>query len=213
MLYGENLHISAKGIKFTDKHGRELGLSQAVAKATVRIYNWWLDFALMLVHLVFDLVPLHFVRALVFSLAGGRIGPGSVIHMSARFFHPQGVTIGADTIIGYRVFLDGRASLVIGNHVDMASEVMIYNSEHDLKAADFHAREEPVTIKDYVFIGPRAIILPGVTIGRGAVVAAGAIVTKDVPDFSIVGGVPAQVIGHRKNTNPNYRLGRARLFQ
>ncbi|KKQ96441.1 MAG: Acetyltransferase, partial [Candidatus Woesebacteria bacterium GW2011_GWA1_39_12] len=70
-----------------------------------------------------------------------------------------------------------------------------------------------VEIKDYVFIGPRAIILPGVSIGRGAVVAAGAVVTKNVPDFAIVGGVPAKVIGERKNKNLNYRLGRARLFQ
>ncbi len=68
-------------------------------------------------------------------------------------------------------------------------------------------------IGDYVFIGPRAIILPGVKIGRGAVVAAGAVVTKDVPEFSIVGGVPAKQIGERKNKNLTYRLGRARLFQ
>ena len=102
---------------------------------------------------------------------------------------------------------------MIGNHVDIASSVMIYNSEHDLEKADFSARTEPVKIEDYVFIGPRAIILPGVKIGKGAVVAAGAVVTEDVPDFAIVGGVPAKVIGERKNKNPNYRLGRARLFQ
>jgi len=64
-----------------------------------------------------------------------------------------------------------------------------------------------------VFIGPRAIIMPGVKIGRGAVVAGGAVVTKDVPDFAIVGGVPAKVIGERKNKDPHYNLGRARLFQ
>ena len=90
---------------------------------------------------------------------------------------------------------------------------MIYNSEHDLEAEDFVAIEEPVKIGDYCFIGPRAIILPGVTIGKGAVVAAGAVVTKDVDDFAIVGGVPAKVIGERKNKNLKYRLGRARLFQ
>ena len=66
---------------------------------------------------------------------------------------------------------------------------------------------------DYVFIGPRVIILPGVKIGKGAVVAAGAVVTKDVSEFTIVGGVPAKEIGERKNKKPNYKLGRARLFQ
>ena len=130
-----------------------------------------------------------------------------------NFFMPKNISIGEDTIIGDHAFLDGRAKLKIGSHVDVASSVMIYNSEHDLHSSAFEAIESPVVIEDYVFIGPRAIILSGVKIGKGAVVAAGAVVAKDVPDFTIVGGVPAKVIGERSNKNPNYRLGRARLFQ
>ena len=133
--------------------------------------------------------------------------------MGARFFNPKGVEIGADTMVGDHAFLDGREKLKIGSHVDIASQVLIYNSEHNLDAEDFHAVNEPVEIGDYVFIGPRAIILPGVKIGKGAVIAAGAVVTKDVPNFAIVGGVPAKVIGERKNKDPHYVLGRARLFQ
>jgi maltose O-acetyltransferase len=90
---------------------------------------------------------------------------------------------------------------------------MVYNSEHDLSDSNFKATSEPVYIKDYVFIGPRAIILPGVTINKGAVVGAGAVVTKDVGEYSIVGGVPAKVIGERTNKKPSYKLGRPRLFQ
>jgi len=97
--------------------------------------------------------------------------------------------------------------------VDIASQVMIYNSEHDVHSDDMRPIEAPVVIEDYVFIGPRAIILPGVTIHRGAVVAAGAVVTKDIPEKAIVGGVPAQIIGERKLTDFKYRLGRFRLFQ
>lgn len=133
--------------------------------------------------------------------------------MWASFFNPGNILIGEDTIIGDHAFLDGRAELKIGNHVDLASSVMIYNSEHDLESVDFHAREEAVEIGDYCFIGPRVIILPGVKIGKGAVIAAGAVVSKNVPDFAIAGGVPAQIIGERRNKNPKYRLGRARLFQ
>jgi len=177
-----------------------------------RVFNYILDFELLLVSWV-GLVPFHLLRLFFYSLAGLKIGKGSRIHIGARFFYPANVKIGEDSILGGNIFLDGRDKLIIGNHVDIASEVMIYNSEHDINSEDFHAISAPVEIGDYVFIGPRAIILPGVKIGKGAVVAAGAVVTKDVGQFQIVGGVPAKVIGERKNRNPHYKLGRARLFQ
>ena len=192
--------------------GKELSLIEVFHKITNRFYNYWLDFELMLLRWTGH-VPFHSVRKLCYSLAGMKIGNGSTLHMWASFFNPGNITIGEGTIIGDHAFLDGRATLKIGNHVDIASSVMIYNSEHDLASDDFKATNEPVEIGDYVFIGPRAIILPGVKIGKGAVVGAGAVVTKDVPDFTVVGGVPAQVIGERKNKNPKYKLGRARLFQ
>jgi maltose O-acetyltransferase len=158
-------------------------------------------------------VPSHTARLISYKIAGIKIGKKSRIHMGARFYQPRGIEIGEDTIIGDHVFLDGRAKLKIGNHTDIASEVMIYNSEHDIESETFKPREEKVEIGDYVFIGPRVIVLPGVKIGKGAVLAAGAVVTKDVPDFAIVGGVPAKIIGERKNRDLRYKLGRARLFQ
>lgn len=192
--------------------GRKLGFSQARLKILNRIYNYFLDFGLMFLRWVGH-VPFHFIRLSFYKLFGLKIGKYSTIHMWANFFQPKNIEIGEGTIIGNNVFLDGRKSLKIGNHVDIASYVMIYNSEHDINSTDFKAIEEPVEIKDYVFIGPGVIILPGVTIGKGAVIAAGAVVTKGVSDFQIVGGVPAKVIGERKNKNLKYRLGRARLFQ
>jgi maltose O-acetyltransferase len=133
--------------------------------------------------------------------------------MGTQFFYPANISIGEGSIIGQNAILDGRDKLIIGKYVDIASEVMIYNSEHDINSQDFKAITAPVEIGDFCFIGPRAIVLPGVKIGKGAVVGAGAVVTKDVPQFAIVGGVPAQVIGERKIKNPEYKLGRARLFQ
>jgi maltose O-acetyltransferase len=133
--------------------------------------------------------------------------------MGANFFHPRGIKIGHNSIIGNSCFLDGRGDLKIGNHVDIASEVLIYTDEHDINSESFGNSFAPVTIGDYVFIGPRAIILPGVNIGKGAVIAAGAVVTKSVPDFEIWGGVPAKKISTRQISNPQYKLGRPMLFQ
>lgn len=197
---------------FKDRTGRELSAKEVWPKIRNRLYNYWLDFELMLLRWLGH-VPCHWTRRFFYRLAGVKIGKGSTIHMWANFFYPPGVSIGEDTIIGDHAFLDGRASLTIGNHVDIASQVLIYNSKHDIHDPEFKPVSEPVEIGDYVFIGPRAIIQPGVQIGRGAIVAAGAVVSKDVPDFAIVGGVPAQVIGERQLKDPHYRLGRARLFQ
>lgn len=197
---------------FTDKTGKKLTLEQAVPKIINRFYNYILDFELMVLRWVGN-IPLHLFRKFFYKLAGIKIGRGSTIHMWANFFDPTNIVIGEDTIVGDHIFLDGRETLKIGDHVDIASEVMIYNSEHNLESEGFEATNGKVEIGDYVFIGPRAIILPEVKIGKGAIVAAGAVVTKDVPEFAIVGGVPAKIIGERKNKNLNYRLGRARLFQ
>jgi len=197
---------------FKDKMGRKLTLAEAWQKILNRLYNYWLDFQLMLLRWVGH-IPSHCFRRFCYRLSGIKIGKGSTIHMWANFFNPKGIEIGEDTIIGDHCFLDGRAPIKIGNHVDIASQVLIYNSKHDINDPEFKAVEAPVEIEDYVFIGPRAIIMPGKKIGRGAVVAAGAIVTHDVPPGKIVAGVPARIIGERKLKNFKYRLGRARLFQ
>lgn len=162
-------------------------------------------------------IPSHHVRRLCYRIENMEIGRGSTIHMGAVFYNISNIKIGKDSIIGENAVLDGRDKLTIGDHVDIASEVMIYNSQHDINSEDFAKVEEvilePVEIGDYVFIGPRAIILPGVKIGKGAIVGAGAVVTKDVGEFEIVGGVPAKKIGERKNRDPHYKLGRAAWFR
>lgn len=212
MLYLEHINITTKGIIFRDKMGKSLNLEQAFKKGMNRLFNYILDIELLIIRIT-GFIPCHFIRSLIYKAAGVKIGPKSYIHMGAQFFYPANVKIGEGTIIGQNVFLDGRDKLTIGDHVDITSEVMIYNSEHDINSEDFHAVCASVEIGDYVFIGPRAIIMPGVKVGRGAVVAAGAVVTRDILEYTIVGGVPAEVIGERKLKNLHYHLGRARLFQ
>lgn len=216
MLFSEHLTISLKrglpNIAFRDKMGHPLSLSQACKKFFNRLFSYILDIELFIVRIA-GFIPIYGFRYLIYKAAGVKLAASAHIHMGAQFFYPANCSIGDGTIIGQNAFLDGRDMLVIGNHVDIASEVMIYNSEHDINSEDFLATTSPVEIGDYVFIGPRAIILPGVKIGRGAVIGAGAVVTKDVEEMAIVGGVPAEKIGERKVGDPHYRLGRARLFQ
>lgn len=195
-----------------DKYGNKLSWSQAQPKIKDRIYNYWLDFELLLLTIIGN-IPISALRSYSYEICGMKLGKGSVIHLWARFYEPKNIEIGDDTQIGDNCFLDGRDKLKIGNHVDIASQVLIYNEEHNIGSLDFEASCSPVEIGDYVFVGPRSIILPGVKIGKGAVVAAGAVVTKNVPEFAIVAGIPAVKIGDRQNKNPNYKLGRARLFQ
>ncbi len=212
MLYLEHISISDKGIVIQDKNGQTLSLAVSLKKGLIRLWNYLLDLELLVLRIT-GWIPVYLIRYLIYISAGIKIHPSSHIHMGAQFFNPTNIKIGRGCILGQNIFLDGRDKLVIGDYVDIASEVMIYNSQHDINDENFSATSAAVIIEDYVFIGPRVIILPGVKVGKGAVVAAGAVVTSDVAAFSIVGGVPAKIIGERKLKDPHYKLGRARLFQ
>ncbi len=197
---------------FKNKNNQYLTWNQVVKKVFIRIKTIFLELTVFFLHLI-GLIPVHCIRRFFYRLSGIKIGRGSAIHMGAKFYNPRNIVIGEDTIIGEGVVLDGRSKLIIGNHVDIASEVMIYNSEHDINDENFKAMTQPVIIEDYVFIGPRVIILPGVKIGKGAIVGAGAVVTKDVPPFTVVGGAPAKTIGERRLKQLKYKLGRASWFR
>ena len=196
----------------TDKTGKRLSPAEIFKKIFSRISNIILELKIFLIY-VFSYIPSHTFRKLIYRLGGMKIGFGSTLHMGIKFYETKNIIIGQDTIIGENSVLDGRDELRIGNHVAIASEVMIYNSQHDVNDENFNAINKPILIGDYVFIGPRAIILPGVKIGRGAIVGAGAVVTKDVLENTIVGGIPAHEIGLRNLKELKYKLGRARLFR
>jgi maltose O-acetyltransferase len=142
-------------------------------------------------------LPSNHLRCFFWGCIGVRIGDHSSIHRNCRFYLPNRVCIGNNSVILRDVLLDGRMGLVIGSNVNISEGVVIFSLQHDLSSPDFKQRGARVEIGDRVFIGARAIILPGVVIGNNAVVAAGAVVTHEVPPYTIVGGVPARVIGKR----------------
>jgi len=139
------------------------------------------------------------------------IGPRSSIFMDAWFDTRGNFRIGSDSVINQRCRLDNRGGITIGDNVSLAAETCVLTADHDVRTTDNRGRERPIKIDDYAFVGTRAMILPGVTIGRGAVVAAGAVVTRDVEPYTIVAGVPAKAIGQRPR-ELGYASGYRRLF-
>jgi acetyltransferase-like isoleucine patch superfamily enzyme len=126
-----------------------------------------------------------------------RIGKNSFIMKHVYIMTPQQLTIGDYSHINRGCTLDARGTIKIGNNVSVSHNVSIMSGSHDCNSVNFRGRFLPIRIDDYVWIGTGAIILQGVTIGKGAVVCAGAVVTKDVDPYDVVAGIPAKTIKQR----------------
>lgn len=125
-----------------------------------------------------------------------------VIYHGAELREPANISMARGTIIGDNAVLDGRNGIHIGEDVIFASNVKIWTEQHDHEDPWFRCSTQPhgaVVIDRHAWIGPNTTILHSVHIGEGAVVAAGAVVTKDVPPFAIVAGIPAKKIGERNH--------------
>ena len=159
-------------------------------------------------------IPCYWIRHIWMRIMGVKLGKGSSLLRHVHFLCPWNVYIGDHTIINSFCQLDGRglAKIYIGNNVDIAQETNIWTLEHDPNSDNHQTRGGDVIVEDNVWISSRVTILPGVHIGKGAVVASGAVVTKDVPEKAIVGGVPAKIIGNRTN-ELSYKLKYRPFFQ
>lgn len=140
-------------------------------------------------------------RTQVLRIAGFRLGAGTIVFDMPEFtgvgrIHER-LTVGEQCLISWGCYLDLEAPVSVGDRVGFSPMVSVITSAHDIgssynRVGRLQAR--PVVIEDGVWLGVRCTILPGVTVHRGAVVAAGAVVTKDVPPDTVVGGVPARVL-------------------
>lgn len=157
-------------------------------------------------------IPSHYLRLAFYRrIMGFQLAEEVTIHLGARFDCARGLKIGAHSVINENCRLDPRGGITIGSNVAIAAETIILTADHDLNTPDFRGRIRPVVIEDYVFVGTRALILSGVTLHRGAVIAAGAVVSRDVQALDIVGGVPAREIGKR-SPDLDYVTTYRRLF-
>ncbi|MEX2410225.1 MAG: acyltransferase [Candidatus Paceibacterota bacterium] len=155
-------------------------------------------------------IPSHFIRRIFYYFVGFKIPKKTVVYSGLEIRSPHKVKIQSNTIIGHDCILDGRNTITIGANVNLSSGVWIWTLQHDPQSSSFETTGGAVIIHDYAWISCRTVILPNVTIGEGAVVAAGAVVTSDVEPYSIVGGIPAKKIGERTK-DLNYSLGNDKI--
>ena len=158
-------------------------------------------------------IPSRHLRRWTYRFVFGmRVSRTAVIYGGAEIRSPSRIVIGEHTVIGHGAILDGRFGLCIGSNVNLSTGVWIWTAQHDPQSPEFKSRGAPVVIGDYAWLSSRCTILPGICVGEGAVVAAGAVVAEDVPPYTIVGGVPARAIGHRTRDLRYQLKGRQAFF-
>lgn len=165
------------------------------------IYNF---IAIYITNKLVSNIPFWTIRKCWLKILGTKIGKRSHIDMNTYFLALKYISVGKYSHINANCFIDGRGKLSIGDSVSISNYVRLCTGGHDPQSPNFEGEHLPIFIEDYVWIGIGAIVLKGVTIGKGAVVAAGSVVTKNVEPYSIVGGVPAKKIGKR-NKNLDYK--------
>lgn len=144
-------------------------------------------------------LPSRTIRNAFLRLYFGRFGAGSSVQMHCRFLNARRIHLGERNIVNFGCLLDGRTyEIRFGNDVSIGPEATILTLGHDPQSPDFAGTGGAVTVGDHAWIAYRAIILPGVTIGKGAVVGAGAVVSRDVAPYTIVAGNPAKYVKDRE---------------
>lgn len=161
-------------------------------------------FLVFFLNVTVKIIPYPF-RNLWLFLFGIRVPMSSSIHRGVKFFHIGKMTMGRNSVINFGCYLDNRRGIEIGSNTAIAHNCKIYTLGHNIDSPKFETRGAPVKIGNDVFIFANSLIMPGVTIGDGAVILPGSIVTKDVDPFSVVGGIPAKFIKER-NKSIEYKI-------
>lgn len=140
------------------------------------------------------------VRKIYYKIIGVRMGHNVVFHFKAEIRAPYNLKVGTGTIVGDNAILDARSGLKLGKNVNLSSNVSIYTLQHNHRSPEFDCnfdKDLQVRIGDRVWLGSNVVVLPGVTIGEGAVICAGAVVTKDIEPYTVAAGIPAHKVGER----------------
>lgn len=149
-------------------------------------------------HLV-NRIPLIGPRMAVYEAFGVRFTDRrrSTIMLGAEVWEPRHLKMGVDSIIGRDCLVDARGGITIGDRVNVTSNSVFMTAKHEVDEPGAPATFEPIVVEDQAWIALGATILGGVTVGEGAVVAAGSVVTSDVDARVIVAGIPATIVRPR----------------
>lgn len=142
-------------------------------------------------------IPCRVLRNTLYRLCRAKIGKHVRIYIGCRTRKTKSLRIGNNCNILDGTILDALGGITIGNDVSISFRCNLISGGHDIQDPYFPGDHRPIVIHDHVWIGAGATVIRGVTIGEGAVVCAGAVVTKDVEPYTVVGGVPAKTIGRR----------------
>lgn len=169
------------------------------------------DFIYVFLNYFVASIPAFWIRRLFYRATGMKLGKGSRIAMKVTVFSPWRIVIGENTMVNEFSILDGRGELSIGNNVSISMYSIIYSSSHKAHSDTFEYFKNKVIICDNVWLGARAIILPGTILAKGTVIAAGSSYTGITRENSIYAGVPAEFKKSR-NITDTYDLGKQVYF-
>lgn len=164
----------------------------------IKKYLHTMDSVMRINLLVVAYIPSHHIRNVLYKFVFQmELEKNAVIYYGAEIRSPWNIHIGRGTIVGDKAILDGREGLYIGENVNISSNVSMWTLQHDLNSEMFATEGAPVVVKNRAWLSCNTIILPGVTVAEGSVIAAGGVATKSTIPYSVNGGIPAKKIGER----------------
>jgi putative colanic acid biosynthesis acetyltransferase WcaF len=158
-----------------------------------------------LFNVIITQLPGHWLRQGWLRMLGTEIGDGSIIFRGTTVFGAEHLRLGERVQVGFRVVLDARGGITVGDDVNISSDSQLLTAKHAIHSPGFEREVAPILIEDHAWAATRSMVLAGVTVARGAVIAAGGVATRDVPASTVVAGVPAKPIQERRG-ELGYRL-------
>lgn len=155
---------------------------------------------------IWNKIPSRHLRKWFYQMLGAKMGKNTFPCRRVEILLPQGLKLGDGVAVGWFAELDARGGITVDHDTNISSHVKMITGSHDIDDPNFTADFKPIHVGHHCWIGTGATILQGVNIGDGAVVAAGAVVTKDIPPYEIWGGVPAKCI-RKRTADLRYKIG------